>query len=480
MKKFFLFLPAVWAFAWAGLSAQTIPNGDFENWTQQLYFSEPVNFWTSNVQAFFSGAGANVTKTTDAYAGNFALKLEAVTVDTSVVPGTVALGNLGSDGFTGGYPYTELPDTLTGYAKYNIAPGDTAFLLIIFMAGGAPFSVTSQPFTGVQDAYAQFKLPITSILPVQPDTMQFILTTSADFDIAVAGNVLYMDELQFIGTTEPFPNGGFEEWTDVASEEPDGGWTTSNIFSITGDLSVTKTTDAESGNFALRVENTASLFGPPVGFILLGKLNEAGDPAGGFPIANTPKMVRGFYKYAPVGPDSSLFFALFSKWNPATSQTDSIAAVALSLPPAAEYTPFEMPFDVNWSDVPDTMLLAFAPSYIGDDSASITTGSMLQIDALTIEFVSGVTFPLGEYLSHVNAFPNPVRDHLNLQFSVANPTPLQVVIYDNAGKEWATYDLGMRSGEVTFEVPVTGLPPGSYIYSIVTKKGAFNGKFITQ
>ena len=480
MKIFFFFLAVAGVFAGNALVAQTIPNGDFENWSQQFYFSEPTNFWTSNLQAYFSGAGANVTKTADAYAGDFALKLEAVTVDTSVIPGAIALGSPGSSGFTGGYPYTELPDTLTGYAKYNIASGDTAFLLVIFMAGGAPFSLASQPFTGVQDAYAQFKLPITSFLPVQPDTFQFLLTTSANLDSAVAGNVLYMDELQFTGATEPFPNGGFEEWTDVASEEPAGGWTTSNIFNVGGAPSVSKTTDAQSGSYAIRLENAPSLFGPPVSFVLTGELNENGDPAGGFPIANTPKAVHGFYKYAAAGPDSSLFFAQFSKWNPATLQADSIAAVALSLPSAAEYTPFEMPFDVDWSTVPDTMLLGFAPSLVDDDSASITTGSVLQIDALTIEFVSGVTFPLGEYLSHVNAFPNPARDYFHLQFSVINSTPLQVRIYDESGKKQAAYDLGVRNGEVTFDVPVAGLLPGCYLYSIFTEKGAFHGKFIIR
>jgi Secretion system C-terminal sorting domain len=477
MKKFLLFFPAVFLFTWADLSAQTVPNGDFENWTQQFYFSEPDFFWTTNVQAYFSGAGANVTKSTDAYAGTYALKLEAVAVDTSVAPGAIGLGTPGPSGFVGGYPYTELPDTLTGYAKYNIAPGDTAFMLVIFMAGGSPFSVASQPFTGVQDAYAQFKLPITTVLPVEPDTFQFFLATSANFDSAVAGNVLYMDGLSFIGASAPFPNGGFEDWTDVASEEPDGGWITSNIFNIGGAPSVTKTSDATSGNYAIRLENVPSFFGPPSSFALLGELGEE-DPTGGFPLLNTPKMISGFYKYAPAGPDSSFFFAGFSKWNPVTSQTDSIAEVEFSMPPTAEYTLFELPFDVDWTAVPDTMLFGFAPSNVGEDSTIATLGSILQVDNLTIEFVSGVTFPLEEYLSLVKAFPNPARDFIALHFSVAESTPLQVVIYDGNGKERAFYDLGVQSGEVSFEVPVAGLPPGSYIYSIVTEKGPFHGKFI--
>jgi len=125
-------------------------------------------------------------------------------------------------------------------------------------------------------------------------------------------------------------------------------------------------------------------------------------------------------------------------------------------------------------------LFGFAPSFVDDDSASITEGSMLQVDALTIEFVSGVTFPLGEYLSHVKAFPNPARDYFHLQFSVINSTPLQVRIFDESGKKQAAYDLGVRNGEVTFDVPLSELLPGCYIYSIVTDKGAFHDKFIIR
>jgi len=48
---------------------------------------------------------------------------------------------------------------------------------------------------------------------------------------------------------------------------------------------------------------------------------------------------------------------------------------------------------------------------------------------------------------------------------------------DEEGKEQASFDLGIRHGEVSFAVSVTGLPPGGYIYAIRTEKGAFHGKF---
>ncbi|MBI5916578.1 MAG: hypothetical protein HY842_14470, partial [Bacteroidetes bacterium] len=465
MKKlYFLFLFA-FSLTFSETLAQNIPNAGFESWTQHFFYAEPVNFSTTNFQGYFSGTGPNVTKTTDAYAGNFAARLEAVAVDTNVLPGFVSIGTPGPGGFAGGFPFNELPDTLAGFVKYDITLGDSAFLLIIFTSGGSPIAASAHQFYGVQSDYAEFKVPLFSLLPVQPDTFQFFLATTSNFDSTQAGSVLFVDELHFIGATATFPNGGFEDWTDVASEEPDGGWITSNFFSNPLDPTVTKTGDAHSGNFAIRLENKPSLGGTPTSFAILGQLGGE-DPEGGFPISNTPKKISGYYKYFPVGTDSSIFITQFSKWNQATQQSDSIANIKVSLPPANTYTSFEIPLNIVWSAQPDTMLLGFAPSYLDNDTSTVTLGSVLQVDDLEIEFVSGIIVRLDRYPAFVNAFPNPAGDFLHLSFDLSIQTPVVVVVHDGNGRTWKTYDAGLRSGAVDIALPVSELNTGTYFYSI--------------
>ncbi len=480
MKKLLFTVLALFSIFITTATAQNVPNGSFENWNLNFYFSDPDNFWTTNFQAYFSGANANVTKTTDVHSGNFALKLEGVEVDTNVIPGAVAIGTPGPDGFAGGYPYNELPDTLSFFAKYDIAPGDTGFIFIIFKTSGAPISANAYQFAGTQPDYQQFKLPVSSMLPVQPDSFLFFLATSANFDNATAGNLIYIDDIEFIGSTAPFPNGGFEEWTDITDEVPGDGWVVSNFFNLPSDPSVTKTTNAYSGNFAIRLENKISFYGEPFGsFAIIGTLGENG-PEGGFPLSDTPKKISGFYQYAPVGVDSSIFLAKFSKWNSATHQTDSIAETKVSLPPANSYTAFEIPFDFNWSAQPDSMTFGFSPSYLDEDSALVVLGSVLYVDALALEFVSGIRIQLGDYLSFVNAFPNPADNVLHLDFELAFQTPLNILVYDSQGKKIKAFDKGMCNNQVKLELPVGDLSSGSYYYSILTNKGVYNGKFVVK
>ncbi|MEK7254728.1 MAG: T9SS type A sorting domain-containing protein [Bacteroidota bacterium] len=460
--------------------AQNIPNSGFENWTQQFYFSDPVNFWTTNFQSYFSGAGPNAIKTTDAYSGNFALRLEGVAIDTNVLPGAAAIGNPGPDGFSGGYPYNELPDSLAGYAKYNVAPGDSAFVLVLFSVGGSPIAASIQQFTGNQAAWSPFKIPIASFLPVEPDSFIFLVSTSQNFDSATAGNLLILDELHFIGSATPFPNGGFENWTDVISEEPDGGWLTSNFFNSFSEPSVTKTSDAYSGNYAIRLENKPTLGGPPNSFAILGDLSPEGPPHGGFPLVNQPIKISGYYKYSPLGADSSIFIASFSKWNSGSQQTDSLGTVTISLPAAGAYTYFEIPFDTAWTAQADTMLFGFSPSYLDVDSASITLGSLLQVDELALEFVSGVVVRLSDYLSLVDAFPNPASNVLHLNFALAEQTPIHAMIFNEEGKNIKSFDAGIKRGEVHLALPVNDLNAGHYFFSILTERGRWSGKFIVR
>jgi hypothetical protein len=479
MKKFFLFLlPALFAFS-PESQTQNLPNASFESWTQQFYYSDPVNFWTTNFQAYFSGAGPTVTKTTDAYAGLYAVKLESVSVDSGILPGAIAIGSPGPGGFAGGFPFNEIPDTLSGFVKYSISPGDTGFLFVILSVNGSPIATGIYHFTGEQNAYTEFKVPINSFLPVQPDTLQFLAGTSQNFDNPPANNFIYLDELQFTGSLEPFPNGGFENWNDIASDEPDGGWFTSNLFNTPGDPGVTKTADAHSGNYAIRLENKPILFGPVGTFVIFGELGPNG-PVGNFPLLNLPKKITGFYKYAPMGNDSSLFLTLFSKWNAATQVSDSIAGLRISLPPAANYTAFELPFDFDWPAQPDTMMFGFSPSFIDNDTSVSVIGSVLQVDELAIEFVSGVVARLDQYLTLINAFPNPAGDFLQLDFALANQTPLKIVIFDARGKEIKIFDAGVRNGSVSILLPTGDLRPGSYFYSIITERGEFTGKFISK
>ena len=152
MKKYLI----ISAFAFICISssnAQQVANGGFENWTMKTLLNEPNGYSSSNTWAYVSGSGDNVTKDTSAYHGSFAAKLTTVQTQNDTIFGALFIGTPGDGGVTGGMPYTDQPDSVSGYVKYNIPTGDSAFFIVAFKNSGTMIAQTAQSFTGTQNTY---------------------------------------------------------------------------------------------------------------------------------------------------------------------------------------------------------------------------------------------------------------------------------------------------------------------------------------
>ncbi|MBD3320920.1 MAG: hypothetical protein GF350_07505 [Chitinivibrionales bacterium] len=79
---------------WTGLCVQGIPNPGFENWTVRTY-EEPRPYVIFNRLSMPEYGVAVVTKTTDAYEGSYAIKLQTDKLDGDTVTGMVSIGNFG-------------------------------------------------------------------------------------------------------------------------------------------------------------------------------------------------------------------------------------------------------------------------------------------------------------------------------------------------------------------------------------------------
>ena len=132
-----LFL-ALFAAVSAGAFAQTsIPNGNFESWEGDSF--ETVKFYSfnSNPDAQQTGYPLNCEKSTDAYHGNYAIKLTTVEFDDEPMLGfflsTFPPGE-DPEEWTGGMPYDQKPTGIRGYYKSDIAAGDTAMVIATSLA----------------------------------------------------------------------------------------------------------------------------------------------------------------------------------------------------------------------------------------------------------------------------------------------------------------------------------------------------------
>ncbi|HYV90754.1 MAG TPA: T9SS type A sorting domain-containing protein [Chitinophagales bacterium] len=454
--------------------SQTIPNNDFENWSIITYYDDPAGFWTSNYQSYFNAGLANVIQSSNAVTGQYSAHLKTLQTPGGIVSSLVSIGIPGPM-FSGGLPIDHVPDSISWYMNYNIMSGDSGVFLLIFKKLGNLVAFAAAPITGSQPTYQHFELPVTTVLPLPPDSFVFAIISSASTN-PQAGSTLEVDNIQFIDSLGAvFPNGDFEDWNSVTTEDPDY-WTTSNLFNVFSSPSVTKSTDTYNGYFAAQIENQPSISGVPTSFLILGKLGQEG-PHGGFPVSSKPSKLSGHYKYAPMGNDSGLVIAGMTKWNPFTQHADSAGEYAMSLQPSLNYTYFEMTFDTG-GVIPDTMLIGFSPSFVSDSNSSVTEGSTLIVDDLLLDFATGVSMPLNDYLLSLNSFPIPCNQNLNLHFILGESSHLSLVIYDASGIEVQNINYGWKEkGNISLATPVDDLASGNYFYSLKTDKGVVNGKF---
>jgi len=458
--------------------AQTVPNGGFENWYNNYYFDEPNFGTTSNLQSYFSILSGNVEKTTDAFAGNYAAKLSTVASPTDTLPGIIIVGTPGGSGINGGIPINVRPDSLKCHAKFNIQPNDTASIIIGFRKFGFvdPIGFVQLVFTGVQNSYQAYKGEITWVdATTVPDTLFGYITSSIFTQYSsMPGSELFIDNIGFTGVIGA-PSTDFETWTTVESLEPESWWTP-NFALINQTPCVTQSTDAHSGQYALRIENVLSAFGDTLGFATNGYFFN-GDFAGGMAIVQNPVKVTGYYKYSPVGNDTALVGVYTSKFEPTFGNTVSLDSSLIKLPAASNYTYFEVPLYYNGWPIADTLNITFASGNFQNDSSLLAPGSVLLIDDIEVLYNP---VAVEDNLNHNQAtvYPNPVAETLFIK--MLNKATNQIFkLFDAKGALVFEGNCQYQHGMVA-AVDVSEIPQGLYFYQINDGKNNLTGKLTIQ
>jgi hypothetical protein len=189
--------------------AQQIPNGDLENWTENvlLGFEDPDDWQTPNQYTALLSI-FTTTKVSDAAEGSFAARLEAKDVGGFVTPGVITLGDFTVDFInntaylTGGIPFTDKPMALTGSWKNYPADGDFSMIIVYFTKYSADKGQTDTIGIGQMlgtetvEAWTNFSIPIEFWGTEDPDTMNLHVVSSNMLDLKL-GSIIYVDDLAF-------------------------------------------------------------------------------------------------------------------------------------------------------------------------------------------------------------------------------------------------------------------------------------------
>ncbi|MCE3225788.1 MAG: hypothetical protein K0S32_339 [Bacteroidetes bacterium] len=445
--------------------AQSVPNGGFESW-QVGNFEDPINYQTSNTDQKEEainqpGFFFNTSKTTDAYAGQYAIKLTTATAGTATVFGFFANGNPDGAVFKGGIPYSQKPTGLRFYYKSTINGTDSALVLLRFKKNGVQIGSYIYKFTQSKTVYTLFNQTLSPALPMNPDTIMIACASSNAFLQTgfVPGNMMQVDSLSFTGVaSQPaLLNGNFENWISKTDYKLPG-------WRLSGDFQ--RTTDFFSGNFALELQTAGPSFGDNsvrTGIAMTGIPSQT-TTLGGTPFSNQIDTLVFYYKYLPATPqDSGRFFANFKK------NGVFIGNLYKKLGVSASYQAMVIPF--NLSQAPDTVQFSFESSMWPAQFSYI--GSDLKVDNF---YMKSQKLPISSFITPpVGCVGQPVQ-LIDNSFNMANAwgwimpggnpgsstAQNPVVIYNTAGTKTITMICSNQFGSsatISKTISINPIPP---------------------
>lgn len=441
---------------------QSIVNGAFESWTSTPY-DEPNGWFGSNNESLRSGGVITSSKVTGQSG-------QAIMLETKVVGGDTVFGFFAStqgDPTTGqgGFPYSQKPDSIKGYYKYDIKSGDSALLLVVFKKLGNVIGLNLIKITGTQSSFTAFSYPVTSLLA--PDTVIIAAASSNAIDeVGVQpGSTITFDELSFVGTgTLPaIPNGNFDSWTAKSLDLLDNwdmGWEGGS-----------RTTDKYKGDYAVLLE---TLDGGDEG-VFSGNLTY-GDPndfsQGGMPFTTATDTLVFYYKYIPSGTDTA------NAWVSLKKNGVNVGGNFINLFAASTYTRVEVPF--NASQTPDSISINFQSSNWPYEPAN--AGSKLYIDEVQLK-----SNPINTGIRNIIAgrevlvFPNPSQGVTNFSFTATGAYTCTFTVTDVLGRVVSVKELNITEGQNTVTENLSQLAEGVYYYSIIAEGTAVaTGNFVKK
>jgi hypothetical protein len=358
------------------LFSQSIPNGGFETWNT-INYENPSNYDCSNLHGDHGTLGPiNVTKTTDAFHGNYAIKLvtTAYAQDTSLA--YFANGDPGKNPPQGGFQYNQLATGIRFHYKSNVMPGDSGFVIVMFKKSGALIAQYMYAITASQSSYTLFQKTFSPALSIAPDSVIIGMASSFPFGNGkgIPGSMLQVDSISFTGTTiQPTAlNGDLELWQPLSHSEIVGWQVNGNNQG--GNF---QSSNFYSGTFALELQTQTPSFGGggvSAAVATSGHFTYNGPPKGGYPYSNQIDTLVFYYKYLPADPnDSANVSVSFS------NNGTNVYGFQKFLHVSGGYQMVQVPFNIM--TMPDTVQINIASSsYPSFPIPNSYIGSDLKID----------------------------------------------------------------------------------------------------
>lgn len=478
MKKHLLFILGI--LVTGGLSAQSVPDSNFENWST-LTWNEPQYYHTANEDiASKGGTTFNVTEATGYLGVNYGVQLQTISLSGAAQAAYMIDANVQGNGVQGGIPYSQQPTGIRFYYKYAPATNDTAAVLVIFKKWNGSTETLLDSFeiaiTGTTSVYTLRSYMKT--LPAAPDTVVFGAISSLGGISGSGGHVgsiLTIDSVTFTGvTSQPAElNGDFQNWTTTNTMVPIPGWYTNE--------GVTQTTDAQTGKYALEV-STINFNGNIIdGNASTGyypKCKASCNEQGGQPYTTMIDTLWFAYKYAPTKGDTGYIGLYFIKngmqfYSTGISLTKTVTT----------YQDTMIAF--NTGTAPDTVIVTVQSSSHNHDTSSIQSapyvGTVLRVDNMAFKSQGGGPTSVKTIVADggIRIYPNPSNGLLNIDMSRVSGSVSSIKLYDMSGRLVSSQNYNGQKNTIT-TIDMTSFSNGMYLLETVTNSGNFYQKVSKQ
>jgi len=481
MKKHLLLLSLAFLTI-TGFGQSSIPNGDFETWNSATYNYPKGYLYSSNSDNFFSyNLPFNVTKTTDAYHGTYAVQVSSAANAKDTAFGYFLNANPNSNNgpssWTGGMAYSQKPLGIRGYYKYNTTVA-SATIIIVFSKAGVNIGTYAYLIGGVQNSYKLFHFTFTPPLSQTPDSVIFAAASNnvmGQQTSAIAGCTLKIDSVSFTGVTaQPDSmNGDFETWESQNIETPVSWYVESS-----NGTGFNRTTDAAKGNYAIELKtylgnqnNHAAAQSVDLATGFYSKNCNQCVEQGGYPFSNQVDTLAFYYKYTPSGNDSAMVNLNFKKNG---SSFQWAGAFLHSTVTTGTYIYKEIPF--NTGQAPDTVIIDILSSAWQDTLFSFI-GSDLKIDEVHFKSQSHTGILNYKDNKTINIFPNPASEIITIENTNALEQTYLVSIENVQGQEVLRKKINFAE---THSIDIRSLSNGVYMVTIKSKDLIKYQKLIIQ
>ncbi|MDC3253140.1 T9SS type A sorting domain-containing protein [Crocinitomicaceae bacterium] len=374
-----------------------IDNGSFENWNHQDLFDYPTNWNTSDHFQF--NDNATITKSTDAQDGLYSSEIGVIETDDDTIIGGIFHGEF----VDAGIPYSDDFDEIRFQYKSDLPAGDTLSIFIIRYENGNSYEEIKQAIVGTRTNWTEGSVNFSQ---TTQDSLfvGFLMQNPSENSLPDPSAWVKIDAIEMYnnGTVVTnIPNASFEDWSTQQTEQPESWYTTNPILAGHGNENVIKTTDANTGTYAIELSTiTDSLFGDTIPAILsMAPIDLfAVEIFSKVPYNASPSSFSGAYKYVSNNSnnDAGIEIEFFESGvsigyhTEFFNETDTWQTFNSSL---------------TISGQPDSILFV---AYSGDNP-----GSTLKLDDLAF---SGGNVSLDEFEAmNVSMFPNPATSSVMIK-----------------------------------------------------------------